>query len=398
MNGGYPVEALPYLEAEIKAHPEAWGPWNNLGICYKFLGRYDDSLKALKESLRLSDTPPAHHNIGIVYEEMGMWKEALDNYVAAAVNTSSCDTQYGMSTCLLRERKFDIATPIWESARLGKKSATFVPNMEIWRGQDLKGKKLLVTREGGYGDIFWLLRYLRPLKEMGAHVTLYTFKSQMTILDGHPWIDRLMNADNPIIESEFDYQVPLWSIMWELRKCRPFRVWVPLEMTEPYIRTVNKKTLPNPDGRPVVGISYSAGEMLSVHRKMRSIQPEYLGEFAKVPVRWVSLVLGEKPEWCEADLSGCKTWLDTAEIVAGLDLVVASDSSVMHLAAAMNKPVWTFVPSGSDWKWWHEGETTSWYPSMRVFRNPEPVSFKPVVDRIVAEVTQWAEARKAVTA
>ena len=70
-------------------------------------------------------------------------------------------------------------------------------------------------------------------------------------------------------------------------------------------------------------------------------------------------------------------------MIAGLDIVVAVDSSVFHLAAAMGKPVLLAVPLGSDWKFFHEQETCSWYRSVRLFRNTDAVSFKPVVDQIV---------------
>jgi hypothetical protein len=232
------------------------------------------------------------------------------------------------------------------------------------------------------------MRYLKPLKDQGAHVTFHMFKSLAPLLTGHPWIDRVLTSDDEINEQEFDYQVPLWSIMWELykkdKKC------VPLGMETPYIKVEKPEKFP-----PLsVGLCWTAGEMQAIHRKLRSIQDEWLPEFGKVPVHWVSLVPGQVPAWCKAGLNGnANGWRSTAEVIAGLDLVVVADSSCFHLAAAMMKPTICFTPKNRDWKFFRTGETSPWYPSVKVISNPDPVSFKPVVDRIVEEVTRWAESR-----
>lgn len=63
-----------------------------------------------------------------------------------------------------------------------------------------------------------------------------------------------------------------------------------------------------------------------------------------------------------------RDWDDTAAIIAQLDLVITIDTAVAHLAGAMGKPVWTLVHYSSDWRWGLSGESTPWYPSMRLFR------------------------------
>jgi len=387
--GQFPVEALPHLEADAAKHPEMWGHWNNLGICKKYLGDYAGSIQAFNRALALlPDSPHIHHNYAMACEEVGDFNGALAHYARAAANSQNPDAHYGFAQAALRDGKFDAALQVWEAARISKRSAIFIPNLEVWRGQDLGGKKVLVTREGGYGDTFWLMRYLKPLKDQGAHVTFHMFKSLAPLLTGHPWIDRVLTPDDEINEQEFDYQVPLWSIMWELykkdKKC------VPLGMGEPYIKSNTPKYFPTPS----VGIVWKAGEMLAIHRKLRSIQDELLPELAKTPVNWFSLVPGEKPDWCVNGIAALADgWKTTADWIAGLDFVVSADTSTFHLAAAMGKPTLVFCPKNRDWKFFRSGETSPWYPSVKVISNPDPVSFKPVVDRIVEEVTRWAESR-----
>jgi ADP-heptose:LPS heptosyltransferase len=59
---------------------------------------------------------------------------------------------------------------------------------------------------------------------------------------------------------------------------------------------------------------------------------------------------------------------DTAALIAALDLVIAVDTSVAHLAAALGKPVWLMLPFAPDFRWLLEREDSPWYPRMRLFR------------------------------
>jgi len=61
-------------------------------------------------------------------------------------------------------------------------------------------------------------------------------------------------------------------------------------------------------------------------------------------------------------------FLDSAAVIAGLDLVVSSDTSIPHLAGALGAPVWMALAHWPDWRWGISGENTAWYPTMRLFR------------------------------
>jgi ADP-heptose:LPS heptosyltransferase len=73
---------------------------------------------------------------------------------------------------------------------------------------------------------------------------------------------------------------------------------------------------------------------------------------------------------------------DTAAAIGELDLVIAVCTGVAHLAAAMNKPVWLMARHPSDWRWSGGGETTPWYPSMRIFRQSTSGDWKSVIQEI----------------
>jgi len=81
--------------------------------------------------------------------------------------------------------------------------------------------------------------------------------------------------------------------------------------------------------------------------------------------------------------AGFDDFLDTAAAIAQLDLVIAVDTAVAHLAGALGKPVWLLLSYSPDWRWFRDGgERTPWYPSMRLFRQTERNQWAPVIARV----------------
>jgi hypothetical protein len=87
-----------------------------------------------------------------------------------------------------------------------------------------------------------------------------------------------------------------------------------------------------------------------------------------------------------------KDFADTAALIANLDLVIAVDTAVAHLAGAMGKPVWTLLPF-VPWRWLLGREDSPWYPSMRLFRQPRMGDWDSVVMRVVEELSLWIKNR-----
>ena len=76
-----------------------------------------------------------------------------------------------------------------------------------------------------------------------------------------------------------------------------------------------------------------------------------------------------------------------------LDLIISVDTAAAHLAGALGRPLWTLLPFVPDWRWGVEGETTSWYPTMRLFRQKQLGEWAEVIQRVSAELSALAAAR-----
>jgi hypothetical protein len=73
---------------------------------------------------------------------------------------------------------------------------------------------------------------------------------------------------------------------------------------------------------------------------------------------------------------------DTAAAISALDLVIAVDTSVVHLAGAMGKPVWTLLAYEPDWRWMLQRDDTPWYPTMTLFRQKTPGDWSSVMREV----------------
>ena len=73
------------------------------------------------------------------------------------------------------------------------------------------------------------------------------------------------------------------------------------------------------------------------------------------------------------------SFADTAALIASLDLVISSDTSVVHLAGALGKPVWILLQFVPDWRWLLDRTDCPWYPTARLFRQAQRDTWEPVV-------------------
>jgi hypothetical protein len=200
---------------------------------------------------------------------------------------------------------------------------------------------------------------------------------------------------------DFDWQVPMLSLP---RASKTTRETIPVDI--PYLRAdpelIEKwrSKLAPANGTLRVALVW-AGTPTHANDRHRSIPLAKLAPMAAVQnVRWYSLQFGpaaqqERPAGLKViDLTpDVRDFGDTAAILNELDLLVTVDTSPAHVAGAMGRPVWVMMPFNCDWRWMLEGESTPWYPSMRLFRQDRYGYWDSTIARVAAELDKLRPAR-----
>jgi len=134
-------------------------------------------------------------------------------------------------------------------------------------------------------------------------------------------------------------------------------------------------------GRPTHPNDYSRSCPLTAFSPLFDAFPNF--DFVSLQVGSASRQVREMVGRRLADYSPeIRNFTDTAALIENLDLVVTVDTAVAHLAGAIGKPVWVLLNFDPDWRWLLKGQTTAWYPTMRLFRQPRPGDWRAVMDEV----------------
>jgi hypothetical protein len=224
----------------------------------------------------------------------------------------------------------------------------------IWRGPN---PTILLRSEGGLGDQIVNARFATNLAQHGRVVLMADAKLMglLCTIDG---VDECVPEGQRM--PEHDYWVPAMSAAYVLK----------MEYEDlsgaPYLRA-RPRTFPRGFN---VGLRW-AGNPQFEHEQHRKFDPALMLALADIPgANFYSLQrdtdLLDVPF---TDLRGeMKTWTDTASILAGLDLVITSDTSIAHCAAALGVETWIIVPILPYYMWALPGDSTPWYDTVTLYR------------------------------
>jgi hypothetical protein len=246
---------------------------------------------------------------------------------------------------------------------------------------------VLIHEEQGFGDMLQFIRYAPLVAARGGEVIVRCHRFLKELLRDVTGVSAIVSHEDPL--REFDLHVPILSLPSIFQTNR---VTIPREVpylfADPGRREAWRQRLGDSGARLRVGLAW-AGNAKNRRDQARSIGLDRLLPLLRVAgIDFVSLQIdrGQIREFPEAvaiaDLTEhIHDFADTAALMAELDLIVTVDTAAAHLAGALARPVWMLLPFVPDWRWGLEGETTLWYPTMRLFRQPAPGDWEAVVTR-----------------
>jgi len=402
-------EAVAAFRTAIALDPGPMEAHHNLGKALYALGRLQEAGHAMQDALRRQQDPRILSDMGVLLYDLGRLADA-EMVLRTGLDQAPEDPElhYNLSTTLLKAGRYldGWAHYGWRWKTNGRPNDRVFAEPE-WTGSPLPGGRLLIHAEQGLGDILQFCR-LVPLAASrlapDAHLTFEVYGPLVSLLrDQWPGIDVIAYND-PL--PAFDAQAPLLSLAGVLGQDH---------------QTIDggRYLRPDPDRvaawaqrlAPLEGLKVGlvwAGGLRPWDRKAnavdqrRSVRLAQLAPLASVPgVTFVSLQKDEPglearnppPGMTIHDFTSDLTdFVETAALVANLDLVISVDTAVAHLAGALGKPVWLLNRFDTCWRWELEREDTPWYESLRQFRQPTAGDWESVVQSVTTALTERASA------
>jgi hypothetical protein len=264
----------------------------------------------------------------------------------------------------------------------------------------LTGKTLLIHDEQGFGDTFQFIRLVPWAKERsGARIVLQIIAEQRSFAERIPGVDQIILRGE--VPPPFDMHCEMMSLPLALNlKLTDLPGEMPYLSASPKRLAHWKKRLARLR-RPLVALNW-AGRPTIYNGQNRSICLETLAPLSMQGVTFLSVQKGDAslqgksppPGMNFVDLSDeIKDFDDTAAILDLADLLISIDSAPAHLAGALGRPAWVMLGYVADWRWLQERSDSPWYPSLRLFRQPQRDDWASVVSDLRSELDQFRDKR-----
>jgi hypothetical protein len=356
--------------------------------------RPDQALKCYMLAMAQDPNSAAEfNNYGNVMRECGQPRRGIPFLqYAVEVDPTNVTAQFNLAVSYLIQGDYARGWPAYESRWQYEHLAGSEPQHKQprWTGQDLKDKTILVVGEQGHGDNIQFCRFLFNLQTAGARVLFQTTQGLIPMLGNSrviSWIGTY--TDQP---PEFDYWIPIMSI--------PGVLGITLENLPRQVQYINPEPdkaaawlkLLGPKTRMRVGFSWSGRRDAWLNRHKGMPFEDMLALIKNNPqYEWINLQVDVTAEEDQALANAgvtrypgsIQSFADTAALINCMDVVISVDTAITHLAGAMGRPTWLMLQwFATDWRWMLDRDSSPWYSTVRIFRQPSMGDWTSVTKKI----------------
>ncbi len=401
-------EALAHYDRALDARGPHAEVLCNRAITQQLLGRYDDALASYAAAASAPGrTAQEIYTRAVARQQLGDYGAALADFALACVR----DPNHGVARrseafCRLVMGDFDAGwrqhETRWDAAdvTLHRRHA----DRPQWTGDaPLAGRTLLLHAEQGFGDTLQFCRYASLAHDRGATVLIDAPAALAGLLGTLRGVSRVVADGQPA--PAFDLHCPMLSLPFAFRTTLDtVPAGVPYLHADPRRRAewIGRLDAAAPSRRLRIGLAWS-GNPDHANDENRSMTFAALAPLVALDATFVSLQVGVRARDADAfAASGVLSFeaeltdfAETAALVDTLDLVIAVDTSVVHLAGALGRPTWVLLPSVPDWRWLLERDDSPWYPHATLFRQQRPGDWPALVERVAEALAARIGAHRA---
>jgi tetratricopeptide (TPR) repeat protein len=389
-------EAKDCFDRAMAINPRSAEAWTGRGNLLLDLNDYGGAGSAFDRALAINPKLSlAWLGRGNLLASCGRRDEALQSLVTAQeIEPGLAEAHFAEACCRLL---FDDTRQGWEKYEWRWKTRAVRPHnrsfhMPLWLGEmAIADKTILLHAEQGFGDTIQFCRFVKNVAGLGAHVVLEVQEPLKSLLASLEGVERIIGRGEPV--PPYDFHCPLGSLPLALQisveQLRPGAyLSVPSDCAAPWHEHLRTTRAPR------IGLAWAGNPKFRGDHN-RSIGLERILPIVKeIDAQFVSLQKelgpGEEAVLSERGIMNCgpslDSFRDTAALMTCLDLVISSDTSIVHLAGALGQKVWILLQHAADWRWLTDRSDSPWYANAKLFRQPSPGDWTSVVEHVIREL------------
>jgi cytochrome c-type biogenesis protein CcmH/NrfG len=402
---GNPDGAVVLLRKAIELRPGNATWYAHLSSLCRATYLMDEALAAGQESIRLDPNNPEHLvNLSLIFVDVDDRERATACLLRAiGLKHDHADGHLALAQTLLAAGDFDPGWMEYEWRNLTEAGKATMPAMTsaAWNGMRIPNGRLLLVGDQGYGDTIQFARYIPMAAERCQELIVGCSAEMAPLLANipgvarycHRWTDVPGHAVHCRLSSlPYLFHTTLDSIPSGIPyiKADPGRIAYWRERLDASVSRGLKRIGLAWTGRPTHPNDRRRSMALAQLAALGSAGAAAFVSLQKpVPARDIpSLALFPGMTDLSSDLVD---FGETAALIENLDLVITVDTSMGHLAGAMDKPAWILIPKAADWRWLLEREDSPWYPTVRLFRQQKPGDWEGPLQRLRAALAAELE-------
>lgn len=378
--------AIDFFEKALAIEHKDPVGWNNLGLLYEKKRDYKTAKNCYIKSLKTLENYEAAHNLGVLYRTLRNFDESIKCLKQALkLRPGENETMVSLGMSYLSKKDLHNGYKHYQFLKPEIKAKYENPSegRNHWDGKKHPESTLLVFYYAGYGDHIMFSRYLPFLKDYFKNVKVWLPPSVRVLIEKN--VDGIEFVESA--EVEYDFSANIMELHYLLDMD-----FEHIPFSKGYLKVCNEKidkySQHFQTEKQKIGLFWQGNPKVFANRSIKLKELEQIlslenTEFYSFQKEDEHNQIKEYPQITDIGKT-FKNFEDTAAALMNVDILITIDSAIAHLAGALGVKTYLLLPYSSEWRWFEDTKTTPWYESVRIFKQKEPWNWSQVLEEIIA--------------